>query len=151
MPWCPKCKNEYKEGYTDVDADGDGEGDEIYNNWNIQKWRTRLSARKAYIKPLQIAKTNPFISLGIFTDSLIIFSTSGLLTSCIIPLHLNSSYNFIVFSFLIYFFINAKSPLEKSFSKGRDILPRVTTFIPAKLTFYSLLSTKIIIIDTLPL
>ena len=47
---------EYKEGYTDVDADGDGEGDEIYNNWNIQKWRTRLSARKAYIKPLQIAK-----------------------------------------------------------------------------------------------
>ena len=47
---------EYKEGYTDVDADGDGEGDEIYNNWNIQKWRTRFSARKAYIKPFQIAK-----------------------------------------------------------------------------------------------
>ena len=47
---------EYKKGYTDVDADGDGEGDEIYNNWNIQKWRTRFSARKAYIKPFQIAK-----------------------------------------------------------------------------------------------
>ena len=47
---------EYQKGYTDVDADGDGEGDKISNNWDIQKWRTRISARNAYIKPLQIAK-----------------------------------------------------------------------------------------------
>ena len=47
---------EYQKGYTDVDADGDGEGDKISNNWEIQKWRTRISARNAYLKPLKIAK-----------------------------------------------------------------------------------------------